>query len=303
VIDEPFAERAPDRDIAAGVFNAGASFEPDPSDTITQFEWDFDNDGLYDLPSSSFIATHAFDRFSTFPVTLRVASSDGQTDIGGAGNDTLDASGAGWAVTLVGDTGADIVLGGSGSDYLYIDHLDTLIDAGDGYDALLVGSGSAGMTIDVSAANAEWVLGGSGADVITNFGDATAVALSGGGGSDILTAGLGSDHLYGNERTDTLVVTSNAQLILDFEAGIDRIDLTALAGIDDFAGLERRRSRTAAIPFSTWAAATSCCSTRSPSPPSMPTTSSSHRRTSCSAGRGWRRRHAHLNLRPGDRRG
>jgi Ca2+-binding RTX toxin-like protein len=66
------------------------------------------------------------------------------------------------------------------------------------------------------------------------------VALSGGGGGDILTGGLGSDHLYGNEGNDTFVVTSNAQLdaILDFEAGIDRIDLTALAGIDDFAGLE-----------------------------------------------------------------
>jgi Ca2+-binding RTX toxin-like protein len=67
------------------------------------------------------------------------------------------------------------------------------------------------------------------------------VALSGGDGKDRIIGGLGSDYLYGNAGPDTFVVTSNAQLdaILDFETSrTDRFDLSAIAGIDDFADVQ-----------------------------------------------------------------
>jgi Ca2+-binding RTX toxin-like protein len=144
----------------------------------------------------------------------------------------------------VGEAGADTLIGSAHADYIYIDNFDTLIDAGEGYDALFVyqgnGQGMIDTTIDVSAANAEWVLGGAGNDTITNAGDATSVTLSGGGGNDTLTGGLANDFLYGNAGVDTFVVTSNAQFdaILDFEVDVDKVDLTALPSIDDFADLQ-----------------------------------------------------------------
>jgi serralysin len=178
-------------------------------------------------------------------------TADAELDVGEAGaewvyawtgDDTLDASGSAVGVALVGEAGADTLIGSDHDDYLYIDAFDS-VDAGDGYDALFVyqgsGQGAIDTVIDASAANAEWVLGGAGNDTITNAGDTTSVALSGGGGNDTITGGLGNDYLFGNEGADTFVVTSNAQLdaILDFEVGVDQVDLSGIAGIDDFAEL------------------------------------------------------------------
>jgi Ca2+-binding RTX toxin-like protein len=157
-------------------------------------------------------------------------------------DDTLDASSSAAGVALVGEAGSDVLIGSAHNDYIYMDAFDT-VDAGDGYDALFVyqgsGQGVVDTFIDVSAANAEWVLGGAGNDIITNLGDVDGVALSGGGGNDQLTGGLGNDYLYGNEGSDTFIVTSNAQLdaILDFEVAVDKVDLGAIGGIVDFAGL------------------------------------------------------------------
>jgi Ca2+-binding RTX toxin-like protein len=175
--------------------------------------------------------------------TLDIAAANAEWVYAWIGNDTLDASGSSVGVSMVGEAGADQLIGSAHADYIYIDNFDTLIDAGDGYDALFVyqgnGQGVINTTINVAATNAEWVLGGAGNDIITNAGDATSVTLSGGGGNDTLTGGLASDYLYGNAGADTFVVTTNAQFdaFLDFQVDIDKVDLTALTDIDDFAEL------------------------------------------------------------------
>jgi hypothetical protein len=174
--------------------------------------------------------------------SLDVGAASAEWVYAWTGDDTLDASSSAAGVALVGEAGSDVLIGSAHNDYIYMDAFDT-VDAGDGYDALFVyqgsGQGVVDTFIDVSAANAEWVLGGAGNDIITNLGDVDGVALSGGGGNDQLTGGLGNDYLYGNEGSDTFIVTSNAQLdaILDFEVGVDKVDLGAIGGIVDFAGL------------------------------------------------------------------
>ena len=175
--------------------------------------------------------------------TLNVGATGAEWVYGWVGNNVLDASGAATGVTMVGEAGADQLIGSAFNDYLYVDSLDTLIDAGAGSnDALFVyvgnGQVATDTTINMATANAEWALGGAGNDTFTNAGRNVSVTLSGGGGNDRLTGGLANDYLYGNAGTDTFVVTSNTQFdaILDFANGQDLINVQAL-GLDN-AGLQ-----------------------------------------------------------------
>ncbi len=87
--------------------------------------------------------------------------------------------------------------------------------------------------------------GGSGNDTLT--GNAVANILNGGAGNDILSGGAGADTLVGGTGRDQLegglggdlflfaslsdsVTGANRDLILDFEQGLDKIDLTAAGG-------------------------------------------------------------------------
>jgi Ca2+-binding RTX toxin-like protein len=117
---------------------------------------------------------------------------------GGAGNDLLD--GAGPSLTHAeGGAGDDIIMGAAGKDELYGD---------DGADI---------------------ITGGLGVDLI-----------DGGAGDDVITAGWGDDDLTGGAGADTFKyltyldsmydesIQSYADLIHDFQTGVDKIDLTAL---------------------------------------------------------------------------
>jgi Ca2+-binding RTX toxin-like protein len=121
---------------------------------------------------------------------------------GESGNDTLDGQ---WGMdTLYGDDGNDLLSGGIGRDRLY---------GGSGNDTLSGGRGN------------DRLFGGDGND-----------RLNGGSGNDLLFAGRGSDRLIGGEGADVFVWTHAGQspatgrpdVIVDFEPGIDRIDLSAL---------------------------------------------------------------------------
>ena len=70
--------------------------------------------------------------------------------------------------------------------------------------------------------------GASGNDVLT--GGSGADRIEGGAGDDILLDGAGSDTLIGGPGADTFIFTADgaADAILDFQPGIDRIDLTGL---------------------------------------------------------------------------
>ncbi|EPX83959.1 S8 family serine peptidase [Salipiger mucosus] len=146
---------------------------------------------------------------------------------GGTGNDTL--LGQEGNDRLDGGTGQDSMSGGTGNDvYVVDDEGDQVIEqAGEGNDAMyILGSGSfdvgdhveTGRLFD-SAGNAE-LHGGLGDNSI--WGNDYDNVLSGGVGSDTLRGGGGADTF---EFTDA---SGETDYIVDFETGIDDIDLDAI---------------------------------------------------------------------------
>ncbi len=113
------------------LFNASASHDPDG--TIVSYEWDWNNDGVYEESHTSSTAIHSWATQGSYPVAVRVTDDDAATgaiaktvtvnatvsftiDItGGVGikatiknNGTLNATGIQWKYTL---TGGLILLG------------------------------------------------------------------------------------------------------------------------------------------------------------------------------------------------
>jgi Ca2+-binding RTX toxin-like protein len=130
---------------------------------------------------------------------------------GGFGNDLLDG-GAG-NDTLFGGHGMDTLYGGNQNDFLAGEVGRDRLYGGNGDDTLVGGRGN------------DRLFGGNGND-----------RLNGGGNDDLLYAGAGSDRLTGGEGADTFIwraasessAGSTRDRIMDFETGIDRIDISAL---------------------------------------------------------------------------
>lgn len=80
--------------------------------------------------------------------------------------------------------------------------------------------------------------GSTGADILA--GGAGDDSLTGGSGDDILLDGSGADTLTGGAGADDFLLSNDGQtdVILDFQAGIDRIDLTALDMQWDFSAID-----------------------------------------------------------------
>ncbi len=167
---------------------------------------------------------------------------------GGDGWDVLEAR---LTLHARGGTGlfdiANVLKGGDGNDrleaYLDVDlynppeNPDSLaqnrLDGGARDDTLIatVAAGSVGASI---------LMGGSGNDRLTVIGGADN-ELSGGTGRDTLVSGVGSDHMDGGEDADRFVFAPlNGHDTMEFEKGVDRIDLKAYAasGIHEFADLD-----------------------------------------------------------------
>jgi Ca2+-binding RTX toxin-like protein len=171
----------------------------------------------------------------------------------GEGNDTLigieNLTGSAFGDVLKGTSGANVLIGGAGDDMLIgRDGFDRL-DGGDGIDTVSYADAATGVQVDLSPNGAfnpdtlisiENVVGSAFADTLT--GDAGSNALSGGAGNDRLTGGLGRDTLTGgagndvfdfNALNESAVGAGNRDVIIDFQSGLDDIDL---AGIDADAG-------------------------------------------------------------------
>jgi len=87
--------------------NFDASASNDPDGTIILYEWDWDNDGVYDETYSSPTATHTWASNGDYPVTLRVTDDEHVTgtitktvNVGGTVNFTIDITG-GFGVNAV----------------------------------------------------------------------------------------------------------------------------------------------------------------------------------------------------------
>ncbi|PTW58862.1 T5SS/PEP-CTERM-associated repeat protein [Breoghania corrubedonensis] len=151
--------------------------------------------------------------------------------IGLGGNDIL--RGEGGNDVLRGDTGADQLDGGAGTDWVsYIGSASGVnVDLGDGLTE--TGGDAEGDTLIAI----EHVLGSSHDDTLT--GDGGGNYLRGYGGNDTIAGGGGNDILRGEAGTDTFVFADNwgNDLLLDFEDGVEIMDMTAVTGLTDFSQL------------------------------------------------------------------
>ena len=120
--------------------------------------------------------------------------------VGGAGNDTLIASGLAVDIVMRGEAGDDTLIGGRGDDTLSGGAGDDRLFGIAGADALNGGDGS---DLLIGGSGADTLSGDGGDDILT--GDLDNDTLSGGAGNDVLLGGLGNDALDGGAGQDTLV--------------------------------------------------------------------------------------------------
>lgn len=138
--------------------------------------------------------------------------------IGGAGRDKL-----------IGGGGNDVITGGAGNDHLRGNAGDDTMDGGNNNDRLFGGDGNDVMTAG-QGNDKMWgedgndnMSGGVGHDVV-----------KGGAGNDTIDGGAGRDKLEGGADADVFVFGPGAgrDIIVDFEDGVDQIDLSAYGFTD-----------------------------------------------------------------------
>jgi Ca2+-binding RTX toxin-like protein len=151
-----------------------------------------------------------------------------------------------------GKSGVDFMYGNEGNDQLDGKAGDDFLDGGAGKDKLTGGDGNdvarGGTDNDLlegdagnddldGGRNNDRLYGGSGNDTLT--GDHGNDLLDGGDGDDILNGGIGKDLMTGGAGADVFVFENGDHFdrVTDFEAGVDRIDLSGYAGVDSFADL------------------------------------------------------------------
>ncbi|MGQ0671986.1 MAG: M10 family metallopeptidase C-terminal domain-containing protein, partial [Hyphomicrobium sp.] len=107
-----------------------------------------------------------------------------------------------------------------------------------GFERVIGSSGADTLTGD-SAANV--LIGGIGADVLVGgagidrlFGESNADRITGGAGRDVLSGGGSADRFIYTATADSGITGATRDRIIDFTAGSDDIDLSALAGAYSF---------------------------------------------------------------------
>jgi Ca2+-binding RTX toxin-like protein len=150
------------------------------------------------------------------------------------------------------DNGGDLIVenAGEGTEAVYAFANYTLADNVENlwlFDAATSGGGNAGdnllvANVDVGStlyglAGADALVGENGADVL--YGGADNDFLNGQAGADTLVGGQGSDYLYGGAGADTFLYTAASDsigaagamdAILDFEIGVDKVNLHGVLG-------------------------------------------------------------------------
>ena len=135
------------------------------------------------------------------------------------------------------------MIGGKGTDFIYVDADDTLINGGDGFDYAYVETyKSYGANFKVAGTNVEYVGGGLADDVIDATGVAYGTVLFGNYGNDVLIGGAGNDrlhglgrrrHLTGGAGNDTFYFAaySGRDTVTDFTDGQDVLNMTGYGGL------------------------------------------------------------------------
>jgi Ca2+-binding RTX toxin-like protein len=189
-------------------------------------------------------------------LNLDLATASIETVWGSVVDDVINGDTASGNLVMIGAGGADTMIGGSGNDFLYFDHLDT-IAGGAGADWAVATLSMSGVNLDMSAASIENAWGSVGDDIfngsaanttIVAVGDVGNDTLLGGsagdflygfGGNDRLSGGAGNDNLVGGIGNDTFAYNSmnwGVDLIWDFAKGLDKIDMAG-SGFSDYQSL------------------------------------------------------------------
>ena len=170
-------------------------------------------------------------------------SQNADTIFGGTGNDFINGDGG--DDVLVSGLGADTVVGGAGNDVIYGDGQDA-VSGGDGYDQFLAVDNSFAVSLDLGGASIEAATGTSLGDSFNGTSATENLLVQGFAGNDVLLGGTGSDYLLGGDGNDTVSgglgndylsggsgadvfgtgSSWGSDIILDFEDGVDRIDLS-----------------------------------------------------------------------------
>jgi Ca2+-binding RTX toxin-like protein len=198
---------------------------------------------------------------------------DGDTLVGGSGVDTATyaASAAGVTVSLMtglgsggdaeGDTlaGIENLFGSTGNDTLEGNGGNNVLAGGAGTDTVSYEHALAGVTVNLATTNAQNT--GAGSDRLSGFENAIGSGfndtLTGNTGNNVLTGLAGNDTLNGGAGADTMTggldndsfvfkaladsTTTTPDFIIDFESGLDQINLatidanTAISGNQAFA--------------------------------------------------------------------
>ncbi|MGQ0671301.1 MAG: calcium-binding protein [Hyphomicrobium sp.] len=174
-----------------------------------------------------------------------LGSAGADTFYGGLGNDKL--VGRGGADTIYGGAGNDRMWGDTeavpdlafGSDALYGEDGDDWMNGGQSSDLMYGGNGN------------DTMLGGEGFFTDTMFGNAGNDTMDGGQGNDVINGGTGRDIMTGGQGVDRFVFSAanefsgltpgtgfkfGCDLIMDFEKGVDKIDLSAIDANPNLAG-------------------------------------------------------------------
>ena len=189
-----------------------------------------------------------------------MTSLDGTTGantlIGGLGNDDLLSyggkdflDGGAGDDEIIGDIGNQKMLGGDGNDLFDPRSGRDFVNGGAGVDTVLYELSAIEVTVDLGLKGAqkskgdakgdklisiENLIGSSHNDKLT--GNGLANELTGGEGRDILKGGGGADAFIYTGVSDSPAFNPNRDVILDFAVGVDKIDLSAIAGLTSIGG-------------------------------------------------------------------
>ena len=154
-----------------------------------------------------------------------IIGSDGLDDVIVTGLDDDYASGKAGDDLIVTGAGDDVALGGTGFDWLVMGAGDDLALGGTEKDVLI---GGAGMDELDGQEGDDRILGGRDNDVI--HGGTGMDRISGGAGDDVINGGEDRDIMSGGGGDDTFVFSlhSGADIVTDFEAGHDVLDVSEL---------------------------------------------------------------------------
>ena len=200
--------------------------------TVVRVDVDGDRQTDFEIELSGLLQLDTSDFIDLTPGGFRLVGTAGNDNlVGGAGDDTL-----------IGLAGNDVLNGAGGSDTA-----DYSANAGNvRIDLDLTGAQATGTTGSDTLISIENLIGGAGAN--TFYGSAGSNRLDGGagndlldgrGGDDVLIGGAGRDQLAGRAGADTFLfnaltdsaVGANADRIVDFTRGQDKIDLSAIDAI------------------------------------------------------------------------